>query len=113
VVYKSLGEGNHVLRVGQVVPLRVIEAKQPLDTHTLFGQVVGSKYIVQVYFTDIYDGMALLKNHSIFSRYFLVFFPVFFPSVLFYVVPISIAFFFFHSICIFEFYFVFHFILFL
>lgn len=55
VVYKSLGEGSHVLRVGQVVPLTIIEAKQPLDTHTLFGQVVGSKYVVQVYFTDIYD----------------------------------------------------------
>lgn len=56
MVYKSLGEGSHVLRVGQVVPLTIIEAKQPLDTHTLFGQVVGSKYVVQVYFTDIYDG---------------------------------------------------------
>jgi hypothetical protein len=56
VVYKSLGEGKHVLRVGQVVPLTVIEAQQPIDTHTLLGQVKGSKHIVQVYFTDIYDG---------------------------------------------------------
>lgn len=50
-----------MLRVGQVVPVKVIEASQPLDTHTLFGQVMGSKYIVQIYFTDIYDGMDSLS----------------------------------------------------